>query len=43
MFSSLHTRVGLAFVGAVVGEYLAAASSVGYIIHQAEGVFVSLA
>ena len=39
MFSSLHTSVGLAFVGAVVGEYLGSARGVGYLIHQAEGVF----
>jgi NitT/TauT family transport system permease protein len=29
--------VGLAFVGAVVGEYLGSASGVGYLILQAEG------
>ena len=39
VFSSLHTSVGLAFVGAVVGEYLGSAAGVGYLIHQAEGVF----
>jgi len=39
VFSSLHTSVGLAFVGAVVGEYLGSAMGVGYLIHQAEGVF----
>ncbi|OGB08250.1 MAG: ABC transporter permease [Burkholderiales bacterium RIFCSPHIGHO2_12_FULL_69_20] len=39
VFSSLHTSVGLAFVGAVVGEYLGSASGVGYLIQQAEGVF----
>ena len=39
VFSSLHTSVGLAFVGAVVGEYLGSANGVGYLIHQAEGVF----
>ena len=39
VFSSLHTSVGLAFVGAVVGEYLGSAKGVGYLIHQAEGVF----
>ncbi|UYO94560.1 ABC transporter permease [Pollutimonas sp. M17] len=37
VFSSLHTSVGLAFVGAVVGEYLGSASGVGYLILQAEG------
>src|SRR6195256_3950925 len=39
VFSSLHTSVGLAFVGAVVGEYLGSARGVGYLIHQAEGSF----
>jgi NitT/TauT family transport system permease protein len=39
MFSSLHTSVGFAVVGAVVGEYLGSAEGVGYLIHQAEGVF----
>jgi NitT/TauT family transport system permease protein len=39
LFSSLHTAVGMAFVGAVVGEYLGSASGVGYLIHQAEGAF----
>ena len=39
VFSSLHTSVGLAFVGAVVGEYLGSAAGLGYIIQQAEGVF----
>src|SRR5450432_3970218 len=39
VFSSLHTSVGLAFVGAVVGEYLGSAKGVGYLILQAEGVF----
>src|SRR6201990_898251 len=38
-FSSLRTSVGMAFVGAVVGEYLGSASGVGYLIHQAEGAF----
>ena len=36
---SLHTSVGLAFVGAVVGEYLGSAAGVGYLILQAEGTF----
>jgi NitT/TauT family transport system permease protein len=39
VFSSLHTSVGMAFVGAVVGEYLGSANGVGYLIHQAEGSF----
>src|SRR3954470_23788410 len=39
VFSSLHTAVGFALVGAVVGEYLGAAAGIGYLIAQAEGVF----
>ena len=39
MFSSLHTSVGLAFVGAVVGEYLGSSRGVGYLILQTEGAF----
>ena len=39
MFSSLHTSVGFAVVGAVVGEYLGSAAGLGYLIHQAESVF----
>ena len=39
MFSSLHTSVGFAVVGAVVGEYLGSAAGLGYLIQQAEGVF----
>ncbi|MET4575197.1 ABC transporter permease [Ottowia thiooxydans] len=39
VFSSLHSSVGLAFVGAVVGEYLGSARGVGYLILQAEGSF----
>ncbi|HEY6912298.1 MAG TPA: ABC transporter permease [Myxococcales bacterium] len=39
VFSSLHTSVGMAFVGAVVGEYLGSAAGVGYLILQAEGSF----
>ncbi|WJF88990.1 ABC transporter permease [Paraburkholderia bonniea] len=39
VFSSLHTAVGLAFVGSVVGEYLGSARGVGYLILQAEGSF----
>ena len=39
VFSSLHSSVGLAFVGAVVGEYLGSSSGVGYLILQAEGSF----
>jgi NitT/TauT family transport system permease protein len=39
MFSSLHTSVGFALIGAVVGEYLGAAAGLGYFIQQAESVF----
>lgn len=39
VFSSLHTSVGMAFVGAVIGEYLGSARGVGYLILQAEAVF----
>ena len=39
VFASLHNAVGLAFVGAVVGEYLGSAMGVGYLILQAEGTF----
>src|SRR5262245_29154938 len=41
MFSSLHTSVGFAVVGAVVGEYLGAAAGLGYLILQAEGLLDS--
>src|SRR5437016_12516400 len=39
ILSSLHTSVGFALVGAVVGEYLAAAQGIGWIISQAQGNF----
>jgi NitT/TauT family transport system permease protein len=39
MFSSLHTSIGFAVVGAVVGEYLGSAAGLGYLIQQAEGMF----
>ena len=39
VFSSLHTRGGLAFAGAVVGEYLGSSQGVGYLALQAEGTF----
>ncbi len=39
VFSSLHAAVGMAFVGAVIGEYLGSARGIGYLILQAEGVF----
>ena len=39
ILSSLHTSVGLALVGAVVGEYLGSGRGLGYVIAQAEGTF----
>jgi NitT/TauT family transport system permease protein len=39
VFSSLHISVGMAFVGAVIGEYLGSSAGVGYLILQAEGTF----
>lgn len=39
VFASLHNSIGLAFVGAVVGEYLGSSEGVGYLILEAEGVF----
>jgi NitT/TauT family transport system permease protein len=39
ILSSLHTSVGLALVGAVVGEYLGSGRGLGYVISQAEGTF----
>ncbi|KAA0968213.1 ABC transporter permease [Aureimonas fodinaquatilis] len=39
VFSSLHAAVGMAFVGAVIGEYMGSAAGVGYLILQAEGLF----
>jgi NitT/TauT family transport system permease protein len=39
IFSSLHTSLGFAMVGAVVGEYLGASRGLGYMISQAEGTF----
>jgi NitT/TauT family transport system permease protein len=39
VFSSLHNAVGMAFVGAVIGEYLGSARGVGFLILAAEGVF----
>lgn len=41
VFSSLHTSIGFALVGAVVGEYVGSARGLGYIIAQAEGTFDS--
>ena len=37
VFASLHNSVGLAFVGAVVGEYLGSAEGVGYLILPGRG------
>ena len=39
VFSSLHVSVGMAFVGAVIGEYLGSSAGVGYLILQAEATF----
>ena len=39
IFSSLHTSLGFAMVGAVVGEYLGSTRGLGYVIAQAEGTF----
>ena len=39
VFSSLHNAIGLAFVGAVIGEYLGSSRGVGHLILQAESVF----
>jgi NitT/TauT family transport system permease protein len=39
VFSSLHLSIGIAFIGAVIGEYLGSAAGVGYLIAQAESVF----
>jgi NitT/TauT family transport system permease protein len=41
IISSLHTSVGFALVGAVVGEYLAATQGIGWVISQAQGNFDS--
>jgi NitT/TauT family transport system permease protein len=39
IFSSLHTSLGFAMVGAVVGEYLGSVRGLGHVISQAEGTF----
>jgi NitT/TauT family transport system permease protein len=39
VFSSLHTSVGMAFAGAVVGEYMGSTHGIGYLILEAEGTF----
>ncbi len=41
ILSSLHTSVGFALVGAIVGEYMAAAKGLGWVISQAQGNFDS--
>ncbi|HLQ60764.1 MAG TPA: ABC transporter permease, partial [Candidatus Acidoferrales bacterium] len=37
ILASLHTSVGFAMVGAVVGEYIGASRGIGYVIAQADG------
>jgi NitT/TauT family transport system permease protein len=39
IFSSLHTSIGFALVGAVIGEYMGASQGMGYLVSQAQGVF----
>ena len=39
ILSSLHTSVGFAIAGAVVGEYLGSSSGIGYLISEAQGNF----
>jgi NitT/TauT family transport system permease protein len=39
VFASLHNAVGMAFVGAVIGEYLGSVRGIGYLILEAEGIF----
>lgn len=39
VFSSLHNAVGMAFVAAVIGEYLGSVEGVGYLILQAATTF----
>ncbi|MBI3707598.1 MAG: ABC transporter permease [Proteobacteria bacterium] len=41
IFSSLHTSIGFALVGAVVGEYIGSARGIGYVVSQAQGLFDS--
>jgi NitT/TauT family transport system permease protein len=41
IFSSLHTSIGFALVGAVVGEYIGSARGIGYVVAQAQGLFDS--
>ena len=37
ILASLHTSVGFAMVGAVIGEYIGSSRGIGYVIAQAEG------
>ncbi|HEY8865213.1 MAG TPA: ABC transporter permease [Candidatus Dormibacteraeota bacterium] len=37
ILTSLHTSVGFAMVGAIVGEYLGSSTGLGHIINQSEG------
>jgi sulfonate transport system permease protein len=37
ILTSLHTSVGFAMVGAIVGEYLGSSSGLGHIINESEG------
>jgi len=37
ILAGLHTSVGMALVGAVVGEYIASSRGLGYLIHLADG------
>jgi NitT/TauT family transport system permease protein len=39
IFSSLHTSIGFALVGAVVGEYIGSSQGIGYLVAQAQGTF----
>lgn len=39
IFSSLHTSIGFALVGAVIGEYMGSAQGMGYLVAQSQGVF----
>jgi NitT/TauT family transport system permease protein len=39
MFSSLHISLGLAIIGAVVGEFVGATGGIGFVIVQARSIF----
>lgn len=39
IFSSLHSSIGFAIIGTVIGEYLGAYRGIGYVIAQAQGTF----